>query len=353
MEAIKERIPVAVLGATGAVGQRFVQLLARHPWFRISALAASKRSAGRSYQESCAWLMDTPLPKEAAELVVRPAKPDLEAAIVFSALPAELARQIEPRFAAAGYMVCSNSSAFRMEPDVPLIIPEVNADHVRMLEKQKKKRGWAGCLVTSPNCTTTGVALALKPIDDAFGLRKVIAVSMQAVSGAGYPGLPYLDIQDNVIPYIAGEEEKIERESLLLLGKMWGGSRVAADFHISAHANRVPVSDGHTVCLSLELESKPSVSQVLEKLRTFRGAGIESTLPTLPAVPLVVTEEADRPQPRRDRGAGNGMQVSVGRVRACPVLDIRLVTCVHNTLRGAAGGAMLNAELLAAQGYLD
>lgn len=353
MEAKREKISVAVLGATGAVGQRFVQLLSDHPWFRISALAASERSAGKTYKESCAWLMSTPLPDEAAEMVVRPAEPDLEAKIVFSALPAELARKVEPEFAAAGYMVCSNSSAYRMEPDVPLIIPEVNADHLRMLEKQKKSRGWDGGLVTSPNCTTTGVALALKPIDDAFGIRKVIAVSMQAVSGAGYPGLPYLDIQDNVIPFIAGEEEKIEQESRLLLGKIRGDSRVAADFQISAQSNRVPVSNGHTVCLSLKFGRKPSIDEVLEQLHAFRGPVIEPALPSMPAVPLVVTEEPDRPQPRRDRDAGDGMRVTVGRVRVCPVLDIRLVACVHNTVRGAAGGAILNAELLVGQGYLD
>lgn len=353
MEANKEKIPVAVLGATGAVGQRFVQLLADHPWFRIRALAASERSAGKTYRESCAWLMDTPLPDEAAELVVRTAEPDLEAKIVFSALPAEQARRVEPAFAAAGYRVCSNSSAYRMEADVPLIIPEVNADHLRMLEKQKKLRGWEGCLVTSPNCTTTGVALALKPIDNAFNIRKVIAVSMQAVSGAGYPGLPYLDIQDNVIPFIVGEEEKIEQESRLLLGKMQGGSRIAADFQISAHANRVPVSNGHTICLSLQLGKTPSIDEVLEQLRSFRPPVVEPALPSMPEIPLVVAEKPDRPQPRRDRGAGKGMQVTVGRVRVCPVMDIRLVTCVHNTLRGAAGGAILNAELLIAQGYLN
>jgi len=353
MDAIREKIPVAVLGATGAVGQRFVQLLVNHPWFYISELAASERSVGKRYYESCTWILESPFPEAVAGMMVQAVEPKLDARIVFSALPADQARKMEPDFAAQGYWVCSNSSAFRLEADVPIIIPEVNADHLQMLETQKAVRKWDGGLITSPNCTTTGIAMTLKPVDIAFGVREVIAVSMQAVSGAGYPGLSYMDIQDNVIPFIAGEEEKIAQESRALLGRMQNGSRVEADFKISAHANRVPVSDGHTICLSLALGKKPSLTEVREALRNFRAPLFKTALPSMPAAPLILSDLADRPQPRKDRDAGNGMQVTVGRVRPCQVMDIRLVCCVHNTLRGAAGGAILNAELLVAQGYLD
>ena len=248
------KIRAAILGATGMVGQRFVQQLAQHPWFEISALASSERSAGRTYREACTWLLEGEMPEQIAEMVVQPVLPNLEAQVVFSALPADAAREVEPDFAQAGYVVCSNASAFRYAEDVPVIIPEINHDHTALLEKQKKTRGWQGLLVTSPNCTTTGIAIPLKALQDAFGVSKLFVVSMQAVSGAGYPGISYLDIQDNVIPFIAGEEEKIENETRLLLGKMDGIQRLPAAFPVSAQANRVSVREGHTVCLSVGLE---------------------------------------------------------------------------------------------------
>ncbi|MCR4406184.1 MAG: aspartate-semialdehyde dehydrogenase [Anaerolineae bacterium] len=347
------RIPVAILGATGAVGQRFIQLLADHPWFEIAALAASERSAGQRYAEAVRWVIPGDPPPTVAEMIIQPLEPDLPATIVFSALPSEIARQVEPTFARAGYAVCSNASAYRQEPYVPLLIPEVNADHVTMIPHQRAKCGWPGLIVTSPNCTTTGIVLPLKPLDDAFGLRRVFAVSMQAISGAGYPGVASLDILGNVVPYIGGEEEKIENETRLLLGRMENGKRIAADIAISAQANRVPVLDGHTVCLSVGFEKTPSVEEAVEALADFRGPEVVRRLPSAPERPILVRPEADRPQPRRDRDAMGGMAITVGRVRPCPLLDLRLVTVSHNTLRGAASGAIMNAELLVAAGYVE
>jgi len=352
MGSQNKKIPVAVLGATGAVGQRFVQLLANHPWFTITALAASTRSQQKRYSDACSWHLNGCVPEVVREMPVSAVEPHLDARIVFSALPADVARSVEPAFAKAGYIVCSNSSAFRLEPDVPVIIPEVNTDHLSLLKRQREERGWQGLLVTSPNCTTSGIALPLKPLDVALGLKKVVAVSMQAVSGAGYPGLSYLDIQDNVIPYIQGEEEKMERESRALLGRVFGKTREDAAFAFSAQANRVPVSEGHTICLSMEFSQKTSPAEVVDLLHDFRAPIFQPSLPSMPLFPIQVREESDRPQPRKDRSAGEGMQISVGRVRSCPVLDVRMVSVVHNTLRGAASGAILNAELLVAEGYL-
>ena len=346
------KIRVAILGATGMVGQRFVQQLAQHPWFEISALASSERSAGRSYREACNWLLDGEMPAQIAEMKVLPVRPDLDAQVIFSALPAGAARDVEPDFAQAGYVVCSNASAFRYEEDVPVIIPEINHDHTALFEKQKKTRGWKGLLVTSPNCTTTGIAIPLKALDDAFGVTKLFVVSMQAVSGAGYPGISFLDIADNVIPFIAGEEEKIESETHLLLGKMDGIQRVPAAFPVSAQANRVSVHEGHTVCLSLGLEKKTTPLEVEEVLQQFRGIAGLPALPSAPTEVIIVRHEEDRPQPKKDRGANAGMSISVGRVRPCPILDYRIVTVSHNTLRGAASGSILNAELLAAKGFI-
>ena len=346
------KIPVAVLGATGAVGQRFIQLLADHPWFQIAALAASERSAGRRFAEVSKWVIPGDPPPAVSEMEVQPLEPNLPARMVFSALPSEVAEQVEPAFAQAGYAVCSNAAAFRQAPDVPLIIPEVNADHAALIERQQQARGWSGFIVTSPNCTTTGIAMPLKPLGQAFGLRRVAAVSMQAVSGAGYPGVASLDILDNVIPYIGGEEDKIEQETRLLLGRMEAHQRVAADIVVSAQANRVPVMDGHTVCLSLGFECRPSVEDARAALALFRGPEPVPSLPSAPQRPIVVRAEPDRPQPRRDRDAQGGMAVSVGRVRPCPLMDLRLVSVSHNTLRGAASGSILNAELLVAMGYV-
>ena len=347
------KIPVAVLGATGAVGQRFAQLLAEHPWFEISALAASERSAGKPFAQVANWVIPGDPPPWLGEMVVRSLEPDLPARIVFSALPSSVAREVEPAFARAGYAICSNASAFRQAPDVPLLIPEINADHVDMIRRQRQVKGWPGLLVTSPNCTCTGMALPLKPLDEAFGLRRVFAVSMQAISGAGYPGVASLDILGNVVPYIGGEEEKIEQEARLLLGSMRDGLRVEADLTASVQANRVPVLDGHTVCLSLGFDQAPTVERAIEALSEYRGPELVRSLPSAPECPIIVRSEPDRPQPRRDRDAGGGMAITVGRVRPCPLQDLRLVSVSHNTLRGAASGSVLNAELLVAAGYVE
>jgi aspartate-semialdehyde dehydrogenase len=347
------KINVAILGATGMVGQRFVQQMIGHPWFRISALASSERSAGRTYREGCNWVLEGEMPTEVAEMEVQPITPNLDARIIFSALPAEIALVMEPQFAQTGYVVCSNASAFRYDEDVPVIIPEINHDHTALLEKQKRSRGWQGLIVTSPNCTTTGIAIPLKPLDDAFGIEKLFAVSMQAVSGAGYPGIAYLDIDDNVIPFIGGEESKIESETHLLLGRMLDDKRIAASFPVSAQANRVSVREGHTINLSVGLRRDPGPDAVLDALRDFNGIAGLPELPSAPKQVIIVRDEENRPQPRRDRDANAGMSVSVGRIRPCPILDYRMVTVSHNTLRGAASGAILNAELLVAKGYLD
>jgi aspartate-semialdehyde dehydrogenase len=286
-------------------------------------------------------------------MVVHGLEPNLPARVVFSALPGAVAQKVEPVFAQAGYAVCSNASAYREDPAVPLLIPEVNADHVAMLERQREERGWSGCLVTSPNCTASGIVLPLKPLDEAFGLERVFAVSMQATSGAGYPGVASLDILGNVVPYIDGEEEKIEEEIRLMLGRMVEGRRAAADIRVSAQANRVPVLDGHTVCLSLGFTRAPAVDQAIAALSGFRGSEVVRELPSAPEHPIIVRREQDRPQPRRDIGAEGGMAVTVGRVRACPLLDLRLVSVSHNTLRGAASGSILNAELLVATGVVS
>ncbi len=347
----RDKIPVAVLGATGAVGQRFVQLLADHPWFEIAALAASERSAGQRYGDACQWVIPGDPPAEVADTVVAPLNADLPARIVFSAVPSKVAREVEPRFAEAGYLVCSNASPFRSVRDVPLLIPEINADHVAIIETQRRERGWSGLIVTSPNCTITGVAVALKPLDERFGVRKVFMSSMQAVSGAGYPGVASLDIMDNIIPYIAGEEEKFQQELAKLLGHVDHGQLVPADLVLSAHANRVPVLEGHTVAVSAGFEIKPTPDEARDLLESYQPPEVCRRLPSAPDRLIYVRSEPDRPQPRRDRDAAGGMAVSVGRIRTCPILDLRLVTVTHNTLRGAASGAILNAEYLTAQGY--
>ncbi|MDK2982245.1 MAG: aspartate-semialdehyde dehydrogenase [Chloroflexota bacterium] len=353
MASKNDKIKVAVLGATGMVGQRFIQLLENHPWFEVAALAGSSRSAGKLYKDACRWYLEGDMPAAVAGMQVLPAEPPMEVGLVFSALPADVAVDIESEFAQAGYTVCSNSSAHRYDADVPILIPEINAGHLDLLALQKEQRGWPGRIITSPNCTTTAAVFPLKALDDLYGVEQVILVSMQAVSGAGYPGLPYLSIIDNVIPLIGGEEKKLELEPRLLLGKLQDGQRVSAPMVISAQANRVAVSDGHTVCLSVKLVRPAQAEDVKQALRDYAWPEEIKDLPSAPAQPMIVRDEDDRPQPRLDRGAENGMAVSIGRVRPCPILDLRLVTVVHNTLRGAASGSILNAELLKARGYLD
>lgn len=347
------KIPVGILGATGLVGQRFIQLLARHPWFEVTAVAASERSAGKRFGDAAHWLLPTPIPDRVAGMTVAESRPPLDCAVVFSALPSGVARDVEPAFAEAGYMVSSNASAYRREPDVPLLIPEVNPDHLGLLKSQQKSRGWDhGCLVTNPNCSTITLVMVLKPLYDAFGLEQVIVTTMQAVSGAGYPGVPALDVIDNVLPHTDGEEPKLEWEPLKLLGSLNGAEIGLADLPISAHCHRVAVWDGHTEAVSVKLGRPATVDEVQQVLREFRGAPQELRLPSAPKLPLEVRGQDNRPQPRLDRDAAGGMATVVGRIRPCPILDWKLLVVGHNTIRGAAGAAILNAELMKVRGYL-
>lgn len=335
------------------VGQRFVQLLADHPWFEITALAASERSVGIPYREACRWVVSDEMPALAKELVVRECEPNLACLLVFSALPAEVAGPIEEEFAAAGYAVSSNARNHRLDPDVPLLVPEVNPDHLVLIEIQRRRRRWKGFIVTNPNCSTAQLVLALKPLWDRFGIKALNVVTMQALSGAGYPGVASLDILDNVIPYIAGEEGKLEREPLKLLGRLEGEAVKEAEVIISAQCHRVATREGHLEAVSVRLGQGASREEVVEALQGFRGPPQDLGLPSAPEHPIVVREENDRPQPRLDRDEDGGMSVVIGRVRECPVLDYKFVLLGHNTIRGAAGAAILNAELLKAQGYLE
>ncbi|HMD38820.1 MAG TPA: aspartate-semialdehyde dehydrogenase [Candidatus Acidoferrum sp.] len=342
-----------VLGATGIVGQRLVKLLSDHPWFQLTEVAASERSSGKTYADAVRWHLDGPIPEAARGLIVKSLDPSLECDFVFSALDSSVAGAAEEDFARAGYPVVSNSKNHRMDPDVPLLIPEVNAAHLDAIPHQQKNRGYeGGFIVTNPNCSTAGLALVLKPLADAFGLEKVFVVTMQAVSGAGYPGVPSMDIHANVVPYISGEEEKMESEPQKLLGK-WDGARfIDAGLGISAHCNRVPVLEGHLECISVSLKKIASLNEVREALSSFEVSPELASLPTAVRNPVIVLDGDDRPQPRRDVHTGNGMAAAVGRVRECPLLDIKLTLLSHNLVRGAAGAALLNAELLAARGFL-
>jgi aspartate-semialdehyde dehydrogenase len=348
-----EKIPVSILGATGMVGQRFAVLLDNHPWFSVVALTGSDRSIGRPYEECCRWVLADPMPDYARQMIVQPTEPDGESAVAFSALPADLAREAEPKYARAGTGVCSNASAFRQEPDVPILIPEVNPDHIQIIEVQRSHRGWKGFIVTNPNCTSTGLTMAFRPILDSFGIRRSIVVSMQALSGAGYPGVASLDILDNVLPNIGGgEEEKVESEPRKMLGTFDREKIVPAPFLLSAHTNRVAVSDGHMVCASVELDRRATPEEVRAALERFESPQTVRELPSAPEKVIEVRNEEDRPQPRKDRNAGHGMTVVVGRIRKDPVWDVKFVVLAHNTIRGAAGGALLNAEFLVAQHYV-
>jgi aspartate-semialdehyde dehydrogenase len=347
-------IPVAVLGATGSVGQRFVQLLASHPWFRLHEVVASERSAGKTYGDATEWRLDTLLPIDAAALEVKPLGTRLESRLVFSGLDSSVAGEAEDDYASRGCVVVSNSRNHRMDSDVPLLIPEVNAEHLDAIERQKKRRGSSGYIVTNPNCSTIGLALAIAPIERRFGIDQLHVTTMQAISGAGYAGVSSYAILDNVIPFIGGgEEEKIESEPRKILGRWEDGRFIDAPLRISAQVNRVPTIDGHLMTISLKLrETDVDLGAIREAIRAFTGEPQRLALPSAPKQPVHYTDEPDRPQPRLDRDRERGMAVTVGRLRRCPLLDVRMVALVHNTIRGAAGAALLNAELLEARGML-
>ncbi|MGA3126054.1 MAG: aspartate-semialdehyde dehydrogenase [Candidatus Korobacteraceae bacterium] len=347
------KIPVGILGATGMVGQRFIQLLERHPWFEVSWVAASERSFGKSYAEAAKWKMKTPIPARIARMQLSAAEPAGAPKVIFAALDADIAREMEPSFADAGCAVISNSSAFRMHPQVPLVIPEINADHIKLIAQQSWRKRSGGFMVTNSNCSVMGLALALAPLQKAFGVEAVFAVTMQAISGAGYPGVASLDILGNVVPFIKNEEEKMQEEAGKLLGKLKGGVVVPADFRISSHCNRVAVEDGHTESISIKLKKRATPEKIIAAWREYRGQVADLKLPFAPPEPIFYDERPDRPQPRLDIERGHGMTVSCGRLRPCSLLDWKFTMLSHNTIRGAAGAALLNAELLKARGYLE
>jgi aspartate-semialdehyde dehydrogenase len=342
---------VAVLGATGSVGQRFVQLLADHPWFDVAELVASERSVGKRYRDATDWRLSANMPTAAADLLVKDYTDQIDSPVAFSALPGEVAGEIEQRLAKEGHAVLSNTSTHRMDPDVPLLIPEVNPDHVVAIETQKKNRGWSGYIATNPNCSAIHLVLTLKPLKDAFGLDQVLVTTMQAVSGAGYPGVPSLDMIDNVVPYIGNEEEKMAEETRKLLGG-YNGQFVDAKVVVSASCNRVPVRDGHTEAVAVRLSQDATPDEVINVFNSFRGKPQELNLPSAPARPVVVRCESNRPQPVLDRDEERGMASVVGRVRPCPIMGIKYVLLGHNTIRGAAGASILNAELFKVGGLL-
>jgi aspartate-semialdehyde dehydrogenase len=343
---------VGILGATGMVGQRFIQLLEHHPQFEITAVAASDRSQGKTYGEACKWRLNGEMPKAVHSLRVQPPTPPLDCDLVFSSLPGDIARETEGDFATAGYPVISNSSAFRMDEDVPLLIPEVNHQHLNLLARQRQRYTSGGFIVTNPNCSAVALVLALAPLHAAFGISAAIATTLQALSGAGYPGVPSLDILDNVLPYIGGEEEKMEAETTKILGRFVDSRIQPAPMAVSAQCHRVNVADGHMVAVRVKLSRPAELNDLREALASFHSLPQELGLHSAPRLPIVVRDEVDRPQPKLDRDAGNGMTVTVGRLLPDSVLDYRFVALGHNTIRGAAGAAILNAELLIALGHL-
>lgn len=349
---MQPKIEVGILGATGMVGQQFAKFLQGHPWFEITWLGASDRSAGKIYREATSWRLDGAMPANVAGLRVEECKPDHAPRLMFSSMDASVATEIEQAFAQAGHVIVSNSRNHRMEPDVPLLIPEVNSDHLKIIPLQQRKRGWTGQIATNPNCSTIVLALALAPLKQ-FGIRRVIATTMQAISGAGYPGVASMDINGNVIPYIGNEEEKMESETQKILGDFTGDSITPLAAKVSAQCNRVPVVDGHMVAVSIELEGKPEMSEMIAAMQNFRSVPQERNLPSAPPSPVIYMPENDRPQPRRDVERERGMAVFVGRLRKCPVLDYKFIALGHNTIRGAAGAAVLNAELMYSEGLLD
>jgi len=346
---IVEKIKVGILGATGSVGQKFIQLLSEHPYFEITSLAASERSAGKTYKDAVNWFMQTPIPEKISNIMVSTCVPNMDCKIVFSGLDAGVAGEIEEDFAKAGYAVISNSKNHRFDPDVPLMIPEVNSEHLELIKEQKYGKGF---IITNPNCSTIGLSIPLKPIDDLFGIETVSVVTMQALSGAGYPGVSSLDIIDNVVPFIGGEEIKMETEPLKILGKYNNGKIEEAKINISAQCNRVAVIDGHLECVSVKLKKEATEDQIIECWKNFSGEPQKLNLPTAPKFPIHYFEQDNLPQPKLQRNIDKGMAVSVGRLRKCSILDYKFVILSHNTIRGAAGAAILNAELLAQKGLV-
>lgn len=345
-------IEVGVLGGTGMVGQHFIRFLQGHPWFRLTWLGASDRSAGKTLREATSWRLEGEMPETASKITVSDSKPGRAPKLVFSAMDASVATEIEQAFAQAGHVVVSNSRNHRMEPDVPLLVPEVNPSHLSLIHAQQRNRGWKGMIVTNPNCSTIVLTMALAPLVQ-FGIRRIIVMTMQAVSGAGYPGVASIDILANVIPFIGNEEEKMQSETQKILGGVSGGVAVPLNAAVSAQCNRVAVADGHMVATSVEFDAKPQLAEIRRAIEGFQGLPQERQLPSAPPRPLLYMEQPDRPQPRRDANRENGMAVFVGRLRECPVLDVKFVACGHNTIRGAAGAAVLNAELMASEGFLD
>jgi aspartate-semialdehyde dehydrogenase len=346
-----KRIDVGVLGATGMVGQQFIRQLADHPWFRPAWFGASERSEGKSYAEAASWRLSWQMPEELRGVRVDACTPGRGPHLMFSALDANAAKDVEPAFAQAGHLVISNARSYRMDPLVPLLIPEVNADHLALLPAQQRERGWTGAIVTNPNCSTIVLSIALAPLRQ-FGIRTVMVTTLQAVSGAGYPGVASLDILGNVVPAISGEEEKIESETQKILGQLENTGVIPHPMVVSAQTTRVPVIDGHTESVSIAFDGRPAIDDVIAALQSFRGKPQDLKLPTAPPNPIVWTEAGDRPQPRLDAERDGGMTVTVGRVRKCPVQDVKFIALGHNTIRGAAGAAVLNAELMRAEGLV-
>jgi aspartate-semialdehyde dehydrogenase len=346
-----QTLEVGVLGATGTVGQQFVRLLEQHPWFTLTWLAGSERSEGKRYADAAPWRLNTPIPADCVDKIVQAPVPGKGPKLVFSALDASVAGELEAAFAAAGHIVVSNARNYRMEQDVPLLVPEINAEHLQLVPQQAK-RGWKGSIVTNPNCSTVFLSMALAPLRQ-FGLKKVTVTTLQAVSGAGYPGVPSLDILGNVVPFIGGEEEKIESETKRILGSVNGDHAVEPHaVTISAQTTRVPVIDGHTESISVSIDQGVTLDDVREALTSFRGKPQDHRLPSAPCQPIVYLPEQNRPQPRLDADRDNGMTVSIGRLRPCSVLGYKFIALGHNTVRGAAGAALLNAELMKAEGLL-
>ncbi len=347
-----QRVEVGVLGATGMVGQHFIKFLDGHPWFELTWLGASERSAGKKYRDAATWHLNGVAPERISAKSVEEARPGSAPKLLFSAMDSSVATEIERAFAQAGHVVVSNSRNHRMEKDVPLLVPEINAEHLRIIPAQQKMRGWKGQIVTNPNCSTVVLTMGLAPLK-AFGIKRVIATTMQAISGAGYPGVSSIDINANVVPYIGNEEEKMQEETQKILGSYARDVITPLDAKVSAHCNRVPVLDGHTVTISVELATKPSGAELLAAFADFSGLPQERKLPSAPVRPVQYMEQVDRPQPRKDVERDRGMAVFLGRLRACPVLDWKFIALGHNTVRGAAGAAVLNAELMHSEGLLD